>query len=204
MASGIDIPTDAGRVIGQVRDAKLDFVARYYHNPTSHWPTPTASEARLISSVGMKVVVVWEAASTTSGYFSRLSGVDDSTSVHRQVHAVGQPAGSSIYFAIDYDALGQDNVGPIDEYFRAIAAGFAAAGGDAPDYPVGVYGSGAVCEAPSGSGLAEYTWVAVSRDWTGYSAFTTWNIRQVPALASLSFGHDSDEAKDDYGGFQVA
>jgi hypothetical protein len=52
--------------------------------------------------------------------------------------------------------------------------------------------------------LADYAWLAMSRGWAGFSAFTAWNIRQVNALLGLIFDHDSNEAKLDYGGFQVA
>lgn len=202
MTRGIDLPTDAGRVIAAIRGANLDFVARYYRSPTSHWPSLSASEAQLLSA-GLKIVAVWESASTHASYFSRLSGVNDSTSAYHQAQTIGQPAGSAIYFAVDYDASGTDIVGPINEYFRGIAAGFAAARGDGPGCKVGVYGSGAVCQALTRAGLADYTWLAVSSGWAESRTFTAWNIKQGEALRSLSFDHDSNEATDDYGGFQV-
>ena len=202
MTRGIDLPTDAGRVIAAIRGANLDFVARYYRSPTSHWPSLSASEAQLLSA-GLKIVAVWESASTHASYFSRLFGVNDSTSAYHQAQTIGQPAGSAIYFAVDYDASGTDIVGPINEYFRGIAAGFAAARGDGPGCKVGVYGSGAVCQALTRAGLADYTWLAVSSGWAESRTFTAWNIKQGEALRSLSFDHDSNEATDDYGGFQV-
>jgi hypothetical protein len=73
MATGIDLATDTGRVITQIRGANLDFVARYYRSPTSHWPSLSRSEAQLLST-GMKIVAVWEAASNHASYFSHLSG----------------------------------------------------------------------------------------------------------------------------------
>jgi hypothetical protein len=203
MANGIDLPTDVGRVLADIQGANLDFVARYYRRPTSHWPSLSASEAQLLSSAGLDVVAVWEAASTQSSYFTRLSGVDDSTSAYHQAQLIGQPAGSTIYFAVDYDAPGQDIADPITEYFRGVAAGFAAAGGDTPDFKVGVYGSGAVCKALITAGLAEYSWLALSRGWSGSRTFTAWNIKQGPA-SDLPFDHDTDQATDDYGGFRVA
>jgi len=60
-----------------------------------------------------------------------------------------------------------------------------------------------VCQALTQAGLAEYTWLAVSSGWAGSRTFAAWNIKQGAALPSPSFDHDSDEAKDDYGGFQV-
>ena len=204
MASGIDIATDAGQHINAIRGANLDFVARYYRNPTSHWPSLSASEARILSQAGLDLAVVWEAASTQASYFSRLAGVNDSTSAYHQANTIGQPAASAIYFAVDYDASGADIVGPINDYFRGIAAGFAAAGGDAPDYKIGVYGSGSVCLALSQAGLVEYTWLAMSSGWAGSKTYTGWNIRQGKALTNLPFDHDSDQATNDYGSFRVA
>jgi hypothetical protein len=151
----------------------------------------------------MKIVAVWEAASNHASYFSHISGVDDSTRAYRQAQTIGQPAGSAIYFAVDYDASGTDIVGPINEYFRGIAAGFAAAGGETPDYRVGVCGSGQVCQALTLAALTEYTWLAMSTGWAGSRSFTAWSIKQGKPLPSLPFDHDSNEAKDDYGGFQV-
>src|SRR5262249_41454864 len=72
MAKGIDLATDAGREITAIRGASLDFVARYYRSPTSHFPSLSASEARLLSA-GMKIVAVYEGASTHASYFSRTS-----------------------------------------------------------------------------------------------------------------------------------
>jgi hypothetical protein len=202
MARGIDLPTDAGQVIAAIRGANLDFIARYYRSPMSRWPSLSASEARLLSA-GLKVVTVWEAASTHASYFSHLSGVDDATSAYHQAHTIGQPTGSAIYFAVDYDASRADIVGPIDEYFRGVGTGFAAAGGETPDYRVGIYGSGAVCQALVQAGLADYAWLALSSGWAGSRTFTGWHIKQGKALPSLPFDHDSNEAKDDYGGFQI-
>lgn len=43
----------------------------------------------------------------------------------------------------------------------------------------------------------------MSSGWAGSRTFTAWDIKQGETLPALSFDHDSDEAKDDYGGFQV-
>lgn len=60
-----------------------------------------------------------------------------------------------------------------------------------------------MCQALTQAGLAEYTWLAVSSGWAGSYTFAAWNIKQGQALPTLSFDHDSNEATDDYGGFQV-
>jgi hypothetical protein len=204
MPKGIDLPTDVGGKIDAIREANLDFVIRYYRNPTSQWPSLSASEARLLSNAGLTVVAIWEAASAHISYFTHLDGVNDATSAYHQAHGIGQPVGSAIYFAVDFDARDGADTAAVTDYFRGVAAGFvAAAAGDAPAYKVGVYGSGAICAAMIGAGLAEYSWTALSTDWRGTSTYTNWNIKQGPKDPSLPFDHDSDQATNDYGGFRI-
>jgi hypothetical protein len=92
----------------------------------------------------------------------------------------------------------------VDQYFRGVNAGVAAAGGG---YRIGVYGSGAVCAAVKGARLAQYAWLSGSTSWDGTAGYSDWNIRQARAaerFGNLSFDHDANEARNDYGGFQRA
>ncbi len=201
LAQGIDVPTDASDVLNELKDSRIDFVARYYRDPTSHWPALSASEAQLLSSLGLKIVAIWEPPSSDPAYFSYFSGYNDAIAAYRQARAVGQPAGSAIYFAVDFNAQA---LAPIEQYFRGIAAGLAAASGGGAEYRVGVYGSGAVCGAVKEAGLAQYSWLSNSIAWAGSLDYNDWNIRQGDRSAVLSFNHDSDEARDEYGGFRIA
>jgi len=45
-----------------------------------------------------------------------------------QARAVGQPNGSAIYFAVDYNAPDRDIVGAVQQYFRGVRTALAAAG----------------------------------------------------------------------------
>jgi len=205
LAQGIDMPTDARDVSQELKDSKLDFVARYYRDPTSRWPTLSADEARMLSATGLRVVAVWEFHSHKADYFSYATGYSDGVSAYRQARTVGQPPGSGIYFAVDYNAYQPDLVGPIDQYFRGVSAGMTAAAGagKAPEYHVGVYGSGAVCDYLKRMRLAQYAWLSNSTAWAGYDAFTDWDIRQAGRAPNLSFDQDSNQARGDYGGFLV-
>jgi hypothetical protein len=61
-----------------------------------------------------------------------------------------------------------------------------------------------VCDAVKRAGLAQYAWLSNSTGWAGRS-FAGWNIRQGRPYAHLGFiNHDSNEARDDYGGFRLA
>jgi hypothetical protein len=152
----------------------------------------------------LKIVTVWESHSHDPAYFSYASGYADATSAYTQAKAIGQSPASAIYFAVDYNAPSRDISGPIDQYFRGVAAAFAAVSGGRPEYKVGVYGSGAVCQAMKQAGLAQYTWLTNSTAWAGTLNYEDWNIRQGGHFSVLSFDHDSNEARDDYGGFRVS
>jgi glycoside hydrolase-like protein len=202
-ARGIDLPIDSRDVSSELRGSRLDFVARYYRDPASRWPTLSAEEARMVSGAGMSLVAVWESHSHKRDYFSYASGYADGVAAHRQAKAIGQPAGSAIYFAVDFNAQEPDVRGPVDQYFRGVHAGLAAEAGEAREYRVGVYGSGAVCDYMKRMRLAEYAWLSNSTAWSGYDDFTDWNIKQSGRSPLLSFDQDENEARGEFGGFQV-
>jgi hypothetical protein len=205
-ARGIDMATDSSDVVSQLQGRRwLHFVARYYRDPASRFPTLSPDEARRLAALGVKIVTVWEWHSSTPSYFTYANGYNDALSAYRQAKGVGQPPGSAIYFAVDFNARGNAMLA-VDQYFRGVAAGFAASGRGRPEYRVGVYGSGAVCAAVRGAGLAQYAWLSGSMAWDGTAGYNDWNIRQAAAgarFANLSFDHDANDARNDYGGFQL-
>jgi hypothetical protein len=198
---GIDLATDSSDVLNELQGSRVDFVARYYRNPDSRWPALSAREAQQLSSRGIKIVAVWEAHSRDPAYFTYSQGYHDAMTAYGEARATGQPAGSAIYFAVDFNAQWMM---PIDQYFRGIAAGLAAANGGPAGYAVGVYGSGAVCDTMKRSGLARYCWLSNAFAWEGSTGYEDWNIRQGARLPELSFNQDADEARDEYGAFRVA
>jgi hypothetical protein len=202
MAKGFDTTANCGGLAPQLKAAGYDFIARYYAHRGSKRLSP--AEAKLVSAEGLELVAVWEDAPTNAGYFSRARGVDDGTSAYHAALLTGQPAGSGIYFAVDYDASQTAIAGSISDYFRGIADGFVAiAGATRPSYRIGVYGSGATCGAITGHGLASLSWLAQSTGWSGSSTYPAWNIKQGAGTTLLGLDIDPDEAKDDYGGFLV-
>jgi len=196
---GIDLAMDTTNVVEELRGGRIDFVARYYRDPTSSLPALSSQEARKLASLGLKIVAVWEQNSPDPENLSYSSGYSDVFSAYKQAKAIGQPAGSAIYFAIDFNA---HELEPAKEYFRGIAAGLTAASGGRAEYKVGVYGSGAVCDAIKRAGLARYSWLANATSWDGSLDYNDWNIKQGEALP-FSFDNDSDEVRGDYGGFRL-
>jgi hypothetical protein len=196
---GIDLAVDTSNVVDELRGSRIDFVARYYRDPTSSLPALSIPEARKLASLGLKIVAVWEQNSPDPENLSYSSGHSDAISAYKQAKAIGQPAGSAIYFAVDYNA---HDLEPAKQYFRGIATGLAAASGGRAEYKVGVYGSGAVCNEIKRAGLARYSWLTKATSWDGTVDYNDWNIKQGEALP-FSFDNDSDQARGDYGGFRL-
>ncbi|HEX7154514.1 MAG TPA: glycoside hydrolase domain-containing protein [Thermoanaerobaculia bacterium] len=174
------------------------FVGRYYSR-TTHIAGKklTKAEAELIAKSGLILVTVYEDGPTQASYFSAARGTQDAEAALAQAAAIGQPRDSAIYFTVDYDAAHGDITGGITEYFKAIAATINNA------YAVGVYGSGAVCTAIKGGGLATYAWLAQSTGWTGFHEYAGWNIRQGAEQSVCGLNSDLDEAQGEYGGFTL-
>jgi len=202
MPRGFDTASNCTAIAAAIHANNYDFVCRYYSDSLSK--RLTASEAAALSAAGVTMVTVWEDSPTSDGYFSHLRGVDDGSSAYHAAMLLGQPAATAIYFAVDYDADPAVINGAITSYFQGIADGFTAcAGGGAARYAVGIYGSGAACQAILGAGLANYSWLAGARAWRGSAGFNGWNLRQNAGTTLLGMGVDLDDATDDYGGFRV-
>lgn len=192
---GFDAAREVGSVAARAGAAGAGFVGRYY----SYHPgkTLTPGEARDLAAAGLRIVSVWEALGDRYASFSAAQGARDAAEALRLAALCGQPEGSGIYFAVDFDASIEEIASGIADYFRAVSAAFA------NRYRVGVYGSGLVCRVLSGNRLAELLWLASAARWRGSAGFAGWHIRQFsPAEADfrLGFAVDPDEAIDgDFG-----
>ena len=93
---GIDLAMDTSNVVNELWGSRIDFVARYYRNPTSSLPALSLEEARKLTALGLKIVAVWEQNSPDPENLSYSSGYDDAFSAYRQAKAIGQPVGSAI------------------------------------------------------------------------------------------------------------
>ena len=201
---GFDANRDCSKLVAKITTSGVNFVTRYYSHSASK--NLSAAEAKVLSDAGINIVTVWEADGADPATFTRANGVNDATSAHTMAMSIGQPAGTPIYFAVDFDATPvQVNAGVIP-YFQGVAAGFAAIAHGNPAYTAGVYGSGFVCDKLFGLGLVTHTWLSMSAGWLGSRTYAGWNMRQHLTSDPFNFGFsiDPDEAKAEYGGFRVA
>jgi hypothetical protein len=195
---------------GCVRAAGHTFVCRYYSRTTKQpQKVLTRDEALALTAADVQIVAVYEDAPLNPAYFSRQRGRADAVGAVDLARAVGQPAGSALYFAVDYDATADATTGAITEYFRGVQEGLASR---AASYVIGVYGSGRVCaRIKDDLGLAALAWLAESTGWAGSSTYTTWDIRQAVSTTALCGlpgglhgGYEDNVARGPFGAFGVA
>jgi hypothetical protein len=200
---GFDAAFDCSHILSKAKTVGVKFVCRYYSHSTSKNLSP--AEARLISSSGISIVTVWETLGDNYAFFSFTQGVDDATSASNMAQTIGQPTDSTIYFAVDFDASGDQIGANVGAYFKGVRQGLTAAMPGKPTYAIGVYGSGLTCSTLVNTGLVDHTWLACSNGWRGSKDYNTWNIKQSLPSDPWGFGTDIDPdiATDASGSFTV-
>ena len=200
---GMDCSTNSRAFAGQIAALGMKFVARYYSDNAEK--ALTAAEAQALSGAGLSIVAVFENSNDSAGLFSAATGQSQAATALRLATAVSQPAGSAIYFAVDFDATGTDVPGPITNYFTAVKTALAAA---ATQYAVGVYGSGLTCRVIRDAGLARFTWITGSIGFAEYATFRKQaDIVQLAPERTLISGVsiDDDIAQSaEFGAFRLA
>ncbi|MCB0837844.1 MAG: DUF1906 domain-containing protein, partial [Bacteroidetes bacterium] len=101
--------------ISDLQRAQIKTVIRYYAGQNS-WKRLKPEEAAVLSSAGFQIMVVFEEGNSSS-YFTHTQGIADAEQALWCASQINQPAGSAIYFAVDFDASGSDLNGPITDYF---------------------------------------------------------------------------------------
>lgn len=185
MSKGISTDYNVGSIASALAAGGIDFVFRYYSavDAAKCW---TKSESDMLSAAGLQVAVVYEDGPTSIAYFSKQRGLQDSAHACHLASQLQQPAGSAIYFAVDYDASIQDVQGAITDYFNGVVQGMANASGGNPSYDIGIYGSGLVCSTIlSNVPGVSYSWLSESTGYTGTSTYSNWDVKQSVPTCSL-------------------
>lgn len=148
MNRGIDCATPlTATTAAAIRAAGYEFAARYL--VPSGWKRLTRKEAEAITAAGMQIISVFETtANRTVG--GATNGKVDGTAALQEAKTIGQPAGTAIYFAVDYDAQ-PDDYDAIEAYLKAAASAVTG-------YEAGVYGSYAVVEEMARRGVVKHFW----------------------------------------------
>jgi hypothetical protein len=164
--NGLDTTIELTRHAAALKAQGYDFALRYYSNNAAK--NLSLGEARALSSAGLQIGVVWETSGTHAGFFSRAQGLADGAQAWRMAkEVVGQPFGSAIYFAVDYDPTQADIDGVISNYFTGVHAALYVANEGQPSYRIGVYGSGLCCGTLVERGQASLSWLSQSTAFAG-------------------------------------
>jgi hypothetical protein len=178
---GLDTTADLTRHALALKAQGVDFVLRYYSNNPSKNLSP--DEARALARAGLQIGVVWETSGTHPGFFTRDQGLADGAAAFRMARElIGQPYGSAIYFAVDYNPTQAELDGPISNYFTGVHAALYVGAGGQPSYQVGVYGSGLCCATLVERGIASLSWLSQSTAFTGskdYAQQGRYNLIQM-------------------------
>ena len=197
MALGCDTATTltAARLQSLVND-KYTFVGRYLAGSY----VMSSAEAKRISNTGLYIISIWEKGKPTRpSYFTAAQGTTDGQSAISAAKALGQPAGTPIYFTVDYDASSSDIKGPITTYLQAVKKVFE---DDNHYYALGLYGSGSVLSYFKNT--YTYTWLAGATAWRGSDTFTGWFIKQYANGTTIdSFTVDKDDSNGSAGGWKA-
>lgn len=150
--NGIDC---ASKITKQVAEKLVasgqTFVARYLVPAKYEWKRISPEEAQILSDSGMDILSVFE--STANRALDGLSGGKaDALLAFEEASIVGQPKGSAIYFAVDFDVTKPIQYDIIEQYL--LGAGSIL--GD--DYHVGLYAEYSVIEEMGKRGACKHFW----------------------------------------------
>lgn len=107
--------------------------------PDLRWKAISPSEVEILKQVSLHIISIWETNPTYGSYFSYPQGISDAQSAVIEAEYLGQPHGTAIYFAVDYDAQEQD-YSNIIAYFKGVSQAIG-------QYKVGVYGGIGILDA---------------------------------------------------------
>lgn len=144
--NGIDLSTRlTDATCATLQQNGITHVGRYLSNS---WKGLTPSEVSSIQKSGLHLFSIYEQGGTLASYFKKEQGVQDAYVSYKLAQSYGQPEGTAIYFAVDYDAQPNDYAGILN-YFQGLKDTLSS-------YKVGVYGKYEVIQLIQSKGLAEY------------------------------------------------
>jgi len=156
----------------------IEFVIRYY-SETTQQPQKhlLPGEAAAVDRAGILLAVVYQDRQDQVEDFTNNAGLRDGKFAFQYARETGQPEGTTIFFAVDYDAE-PAHLATIKEYFQGVTDGLAAASGKPNAYQVGVYGSGLVCKTLKSANLVVHTWLSESTGHRESATYKGWTVKQ--------------------------
>ncbi|HEU5110149.1 MAG TPA: glycoside hydrolase domain-containing protein, partial [Micromonosporaceae bacterium] len=126
-------------------------------------------ELAAIFGAGMRVFPIFQTYGGSAGYFNEQQGARDASLALSAATGYGFLRGTTIYFAVDFDALDKEITEKIIPHFRALKRAMNLYGNA---YRIGVYGARNVCTRLFNEGLTETSFVSdMSTGFSGNLGF---------------------------------
>lgn len=189
-------------------------VIRYYNFSNSNtFPEKRLelAEAQVLATNGLELAVVFQQRQNQIADFTSQKGYAAGRRAYRHAQDnIAQPAGSGIYYAVDFDASSSEINDAIVPYFEGVKRAFAEESGGHPEYRVGAYGSGLVCNTLAAKGLIELSWLAMSHGFRGtreaLAAGEFHLAQRAPQATLCGLGVDFNDVnpdRADFGAFRI-
>ncbi len=167
--------------IATVKGLGYQYVGRYLTGGTNK--VLTHSEIALIFDNGMSIFPLYQEWGNAVQYFSYDQGFEAGQAACAAADKFGIPAGTVLYFSVDYDAIDPEITSYVIPHFRGIAA---AVTGHPTNFAVGVYGCRNVCIRLADAGLTSRSFVSgMSTGYSGNLGFPlpdNWSFDQISNL----------------------
>jgi hypothetical protein len=170
--STIDVAQDVRPALSRLKHAGVTRIIRYdCRLPRGRWKEATDSEWRAIAEAGFELGVVNEGVGNVAGAFTEETGYLDALYSRGRAARRRQPAGSAVYFAVDFDADHAAVVNHVIPYMKGVRRAFTQAEPTLPLLKAGAYCNGLAAATLLQEGLADFTWITCSRAFCGSEAF---------------------------------
>jgi glycoside hydrolase-like protein/SH3 domain-containing protein len=203
----IDASVNATTALPCLKTSGIGTIIRYYNRDMTR-KVIKRPEVNAILAAGLSLCIVHQRGGRDPNEYGARNGRLDAEHCRTYGKEMGQPSGSAVYFAVDFDISRADLIRMVVPYFEAVRAVMAAAG-DTPSFRVGAYGSGLTCSTLLDRGLADFTWLSQSRGFRGtpeFRASNRWSLVQMMPETLCGIGVDPDMANPafpDFGQFGV-
>ncbi|MCL2735758.1 MAG: DUF1906 domain-containing protein [Propionibacteriaceae bacterium] len=141
----------------------------------------TAQELTGLKAAGLALFPIHQRFNNSDAVMTESQGKTQGTEALERCRVLGIPAGSVIFFAVDYDPSDDSIAGPVTDFFRGVNTAL-----DSQllgTYKVGVYGTRNVCTHMCQANLASAAFVAgMSTGWSGNMGFAMpkpWAYNQI-------------------------
>lgn len=170
-SSVIDTPWHTTNALDCLKQEGIKTVIRYYNNGNSSGLPQKRlepTEAQALSNAGFQIMVVFQTSQNQASDFSEAQGYAAGKSAFEWAkNTIGQPQGSAIYFAVDYNASESDLQSAIIPYFQGVKQAFLDLGEGEMYYKIGAYGSGLVVNTIMNEGISSFRWLSMSTGFYG-------------------------------------